>query len=174
MTLSDPAGHHLVKTRSSWRRTVTRMAPSGFRELHASWWKKRRFSWLHYHHIARLEEEFHGNVPSAPNATVTPFKKLCTTLLMLSKTIYDEAIGYIYSNRIILTDTYALHSFLIQIGPKHRTLLRNIEVCEWGHTGAHGAMNFPAMSSLADAVNLEKLKLNVDKNGVGANTHAVQ
>lgn len=96
---------------------------------------------------------------------------LSSKILRLSRAIYDEAVGILYSQPIILTDTYALHDFMVQIGPRHRALLRDVEVCQWGHGGAHGAMNYPAMAAMADAVNLERLKLNVNKYGVWFKSH---
>lgn len=63
-------------------------------------------------------------------------------------------------------DTYALHDFMIQIGSKHRAILRDVEVCQWGQGGAHGAMNYPAMAAMIDAVHLKQLKLNINKYGV--------
>jgi hypothetical protein len=179
MFLSDPAGHHLVKTRSHWRRVVSRVAPKAFLEVNAEWGKRHRYPWYFYHYRSQREDAVRnassdnttaGNVTSdhadTDIAEPPPFKKLATKILTLSKSIYDEAIGFLYSKPIILTDTYALHSFLIQIGPKHRAMLRDVEVCEWGSTGARQAMNYPAMSSLADAINLQRLKLNVNKYGV--------
>lgn len=63
-------------------------------------------------------------------------------------------------------DTHALHDFMIQIGSKHRAILRDVEVCQWGQGGAHGAMNYPAMAAMIDAVHLKQLKLNINKYGV--------
>jgi hypothetical protein len=42
-----------------------------------------------------------------------------------------------------------------------RARLRDIEVAEWGYSSAHKAMNYPAMCALADAVNLERIWLNI-------------
>jgi hypothetical protein len=79
----------------------------------------------------------------------------------LSKEIYGEAIGYLYSDKFIFADTNALHDFLTSIGPRMRGRLREIEVAEWGYSSAHKAMNYPAMSLLSDATNLERIWLNI-------------
>ena len=42
-----------------------------------------------------------------------------------------------------------------------RARLRDIEVAAWGYSSAHKAMNYPAMSLLADAVHLERIWLNI-------------
>ena len=51
----------------------------------------------------------------------------------------------------------ALHTFLTIIGPKNRATLTNITVKGWGYTKAHKALNYPALTMLADAVNLTNL-----------------
>lgn len=86
---------------------------------------------------------------------------LRSTLLRVNKAIYHEAVGYLYGNKFTFADTNALHDFLTAIGPRMRARLREIEVAEWGYSSAHKAMNYPAMSLLADAVNLERIWLNI-------------
>lgn len=156
MALFDPAGHHLIKHRVSWRRNAERISPLDFKTLNANWWNRRRRSW--YYRSANKVAVSEDDVP--------PFTRLSSKILRLSRTIYGEAVGILYSQPIILTDTYALHDFMVQIGPKHKALLRDVEVCQWGCSGAHLAINFPAMAAMADAVNLERLKLNINKYGV--------
>jgi hypothetical protein len=86
---------------------------------------------------------------------------LTPVILRLNKTIYDEALGLLYSHKFSFADTNALHDFLTQIGPRMRPKLRVLEVAEWGYSTAHKAMNYPAMSLLGDAVNLESVWLNI-------------
>jgi hypothetical protein len=156
--LDDPAGHHLVKNRFLWRRLAKRIPPKEFKDLNANWWSRNRRRWW-YGPPTR-------QTVVSPDADIPPFVYLSSKVLRISKTMYKEAVGMLYSQPFVFTDTYALHDFLVQIGPKHRAMLRDVEVCEWGSSGAHGAMNYPAMASLIDAVNLKRLKLNVNKFGV--------
>lgn len=157
MALFDPAGHHLVKHRIAWRRGAIRVSPKDFKELNVNWWTKRRGRrrWWQTENDIRISD---NEVPS--------YVRLSSRILRICRAMYDEAVGILYSQPITLTDTYALHDFMVQIGPKHKTLLRDVEVCEWGSGGAHGAMNYPAMAAMVEAVNLERIKLNVNKWGV--------
>lgn len=87
--------------------------------------------------------------------------KLQAKWLRLNKAIYGEAIGYLYGSKFTFADTNALHDFLVSIGPRMRGRLVEIEIAQWGYSAAHKAMNYPAMSVLADAVNLERVWLNI-------------
>ncbi|KAE9962558.1 hypothetical protein BLS_000178 [Venturia inaequalis] len=156
MALFDPAGHHLVKHRAAWRRGAVRVSPKNFKELNVNWWARRR----RHRRWWQTDSEIQVSDDEVPS-----YVRLSSRILRICRAMYDEAIGILYSQPITLTDTYALHDFMVQIGPKHRALLRDVEVCEWGSGGAHGAMNFPAMATMADAVNLERIKLNVNKWG---------
>jgi hypothetical protein len=86
--------------------------------------------------------------------------------------IYEEAHMYLYSKPIICMDTYTLHSFLTTIGVRNRAKLRDIEVAEWGYSSAYKAVNFPAISLLADATKLERIGINVVQWGVSHSTFA--
>jgi hypothetical protein len=68
----------------------------------------------------------------------------------------------LYSHRFTFVDTNALHDFLTQIGARMRPKLRDIEVAKWCDTPTLKAMNYPAMSLLSDAVNLERVWLDID------------
>jgi hypothetical protein len=82
--------------------------------------------------------------------------------------IYEEAHMYLYSRRFVFVDTYTLHSFLTIIGVKNRAKLHDIEVGEWGYSAAHKAVNYPAISLLADATNLTRFGLNICQWGVSS------
>jgi hypothetical protein len=92
------------------------------------------------------------------------------TILPNLKAIYEEAHMYLYSKPFICMDTYTLHSFLTTIGVRNRAKLRDIEVSEWGYSSAYKAVNFPAISLLADATKLERLGINVIQWGVSRST----
>ncbi|RDI84592.1 hypothetical protein Vi05172_g5326 [Venturia inaequalis] len=80
-------------------------------------------------------------------------------LLAVSKTVYAEAASFLYGQRISLADNYTLLSFLNQIGRQHTSMLREICVKEWCSGRAHRSINFPAMTLLASATNLELLDI---------------
>lgn len=80
-------------------------------------------------------------------------------LLAVSKTIYAEAISFLYGQRITLADNYALLSFLNQIGPQHTSLLQEIRIKDWCSGRAHRSINFPAMILLASATDLKLLDI---------------
>jgi hypothetical protein len=88
------------------------------------------------------------------------------TILPNYEVIYEEAHMYLYSRPVVCVDTYTLHSFLTIIGAKNRAKLRDVEVAEWGYSAAHKAINFPAVSLLADATKLERFGLNICQWGV--------
>jgi hypothetical protein len=103
---------------------------------------------------------FHGNdsedEEESPARTPNSFSP---NLLAVSKTIYAEAASFLYGQRIIVADNYALLSFLNQIGHQHTSMLRKISIKEWCSGRAHRSINFPAMTLLASATNLELLDI---------------
>lgn len=80
-------------------------------------------------------------------------------LLAVSKTVYAEAASFLYRQRISFADNYSLLSFLNQIGRQHTSMLREICIKEWCSGRAHRSINFPAMTLLASATNLELLDI---------------
>ena len=95
---------------------------------------------------------------SSSDATTLP--TLAPGLLALNHQIYAEAQPILYSaNTFALEDTYALHAFLANIGPRNTALLANITILGWGRSRTHKALNHPALTLLANAVNLRCLRL---------------
>ncbi|QDS73857.1 hypothetical protein FKW77_006755 [Venturia effusa] len=80
-------------------------------------------------------------------------------LLTVSKTVHAEAASFLYGQRINFADNYSLLSFLNQIGREHTSMLREICIKEWCSGRAHRSINFPAMTLLASATNLEHLDI---------------
>jgi hypothetical protein len=80
-------------------------------------------------------------------------------LLAVSKTIYAEAASFLYGQRISVADNYTLLSFLNQIGRQHTSMLREVSIKKWCSGRAHRSINFPAMTLLASATNLELLDI---------------
>lgn len=52
-----------------------------------------------------------------------------------------------------------MHAFLATIGPKNRATLTNLTIKAWGYSRGHKALNHPAFTMLAGAVNLTHLHL---------------
>ena len=93
---------------------------------------------------------------SAP-ATLPAF---VPNLLALNRQIYGEAQPILYrSNAFVVEDTTALHSFLANIGSRNAAALADVTIKGWGHSKAHKALNHPAFTLLANAVNLRRLHL---------------
>jgi hypothetical protein len=81
-------------------------------------------------------------------------------LLVLNHQIYSEAQPILYgSNAFTLEDTTAMHSFLANIGPRNAAMLADVTIKGWGYSKAHKALNHPAFTLLASAVNLRRLHL---------------
>jgi hypothetical protein len=144
----------------SYRRVAYRVSPKEFKEAHNIWWNRRR-SWWRLRYQAQAT-----TITNTSEEEPATFVHLSPNILAACKTIYMEAIGLLYSKPMILTDTSALLSFTTQIGPKHRAMLRDLEIANWGYTPALKAVNFPAVSMLADATQLERLKINIRHWGV--------
>lgn len=53
-----------------------------------------------------------------------------------------------------------MHTFLATIGPKNRATISDLTISGWGYTRAHKALNYPAFTMLAGAVNLTRLHIN--------------
>jgi hypothetical protein len=85
---------------------------------------------------------------------------LVPNLLALNRQIYSEAQPILYSsNAFTLEDTTAMHSFLANIGPRNAAMLADVTIKGWGYSKGHKALNHPAFTLLASAVNLRRLHL---------------
>ena len=98
--------------------------------------------------------------PSVPTSTETPSRlaSFIPKLLVLNHQIYAEAQPILYGhNSFAIEDTAALHAFCANIGPKNCASIREIRIKGWGQSKVYKAMNHPAFTILANAVNLERL-----------------
>ena len=108
-------------------------------------------------------------LPSSDDES-TPAKlmSMVPNLMLLNKQVYAETQPLLYSaNDFVLEDTTALHTFLASIGYNVATL-KDLTINGWGHTKAHKAMNFPALTLLAGATKLERIEFNCDVSYGGA------
>lgn len=98
--------------------------------------------------------------PSTTSTVSITRPSLAPNLVVLNRQIYGEANPILYgSNSFTLADTSALHAFCANIGPKNCALLKEVSIKEWGFSTGHKAMNHPALTMLASAVNLDHLYL---------------
>lgn len=79
------------------------------------------------------------------------------SLLAANRQICAEALPILYSNKFMLEDTTALHSFMADLRPQTRELLEDVTIQGWGYTKAHKALNHPGLTMLSGAVNLKRL-----------------
>lgn len=111
------------------------------------------------------------------NGASTPAKlmPMVPNLMLLSKQVYAETQPLLYSaNDFILEDTTALHTFLASIGHDNVATLKDLTLNGWGHTKAHKAMNFPALTLLGGATKLERIEFNCGVHYGGASQIATQ
>jgi hypothetical protein len=80
-------------------------------------------------------------------------------LLAVSKTIHAEAASFLYSQRFVVADNYALLTFLNQIGPQHASMLRELTIQSWCSSRSHKSINYPAMCLLSTSTSLESLNI---------------
>ena len=63
-------------------------------------------------------------------------------------------------NTFTLEDTAAMYAFLTTIGTKNCATLTDLTINRWGYTRGRKALNHPAFTMLAGALNLTRLRLN--------------
>ncbi|KAH9845445.1 hypothetical protein Tdes44962_MAKER06654 [Teratosphaeria destructans] len=149
LALTDPSGVALASTTKDYRRTVTRIPSSS-----ASGYRYRGRRWRHGRHDSQQSQRSQTR-GAKPN-------QLVPSLLAVSKAVHAEAVGWLYQQPIIVSDNYALHSFLASIG-SHRTQVTDIVVRGWGEgRGAHKAMNYCAFAMLSTCTNLKSLFLDCE------------
>lgn len=149
LALTDPNDIFLISKTNRYRRTVERLPPG---------WKKLKSSAYHgrdSYYFPRSE------TPETSAKMALP--TLVPNLLLLNQAIYAETQPILYAgNTFAVEDTMAMHTFLATIGPKNRATISDLTLSGWGHTRAHKALNYPAFTMLAGAVNLTRLYINCE------------
>ncbi|KAK0827605.1 hypothetical protein LTR03_016819 [Friedmanniomyces endolithicus] len=151
LALTDEAGVTLISKTKNYRRTV---APGSIvdRDNGGYYGGRRRIRRLAFRQ-SQSQSQSQGSQGEPTRAILSP------ALLAVSKQIHAEGINFLYQNRIIVEDTYALHGFLATIG-SNRSRVTDLTVRGWGNSrGAHKAMNFCSFTLLAGCTNLKKLYL---------------
>ena len=115
-------------------------------------------------------------LPSSDGASTSAKPmSMVPNLMLLNKQVYAETQPLLYSaNDFILEDTTALHTFLASIGHNNVATLKDLTINGWGHTKAHKAMNFPALTLLGGATKLERIEFNCEVSYGGSRNVAKQ
>lgn len=156
MTLKDHNGISLISKLKRYRRTVQRDLPTFDHSTSAR--AKNRNRWGSYVPSVSVQTQ----TGDSSTATPVPAKlaALVPNILLLDREIHAQTQPILYGgNKFYLEDTTALHAFLATIGPKNCSTLTDLTVKGWGYTKAHKAMNHPAFTLLASAVNLQRLHM---------------
>lgn len=128
--LQDPAGIYLFSTTQKFRRTVFRASEIAYRgdpPLPRS---------------TDDDTEDENGDKSEPMTPSNVVRALVPALLAVCKKINEEARSILYDHVFHVKDTMALHSFLVDLGPRAATYLKSIDLAEWGHgRGVHKAYN---------------------------------
>ncbi|KAF2806456.1 uncharacterized protein BDZ99DRAFT_466028 [Mytilinidion resinicola] len=143
--LVDGNGVHLISKTEHYRRVVIRSNPS----MNAI---NDPFGRGGYHHRV-LYGESNEDENEEPSGRVS----FVPSLLAVNRQICTEALPILYSNKFMLEDTTALHSFMADLRPRTRELLEDVTIHGWGYTKAHKALNHPGLTMLSGAVNLKRL-----------------
>ena len=107
---------------------------------------------------SRLPFSYRIKTPEVEARTDMTRRTLVPKILLLNKAIYAETQPILYaSNTFAVEDTTAMHAFLATIGPKNRATITDLTLKGMGYSKAHKALNHPAFTMLAGAVNLTRL-----------------
>ncbi|KAF9736832.1 hypothetical protein PMIN03_007250 [Paraphaeosphaeria minitans] len=154
--LHDPAGIYLFSTTQKFRRTVCRGTERAFLGSVADPPLSRR-------PMERDDDEFSDD--EADNFHRDPpcdsFRPFAPALLAVCKQVNNEARTILYGHQIFVKDTLALHSFLVDLGPRAAGYLKNVTLGDWGSgRGVLKAYNHACFTALSAATNIERLTFN--------------
>lgn len=148
LALTDPNGMFLVSKTKHYRRTVQRSIPDATNP--GGYYRRSRAFRYQHMHLSQSS--------NTSTVTVTTLPALTPNILLLNQAIYAETQPILYAgNTFAFEDTTALHAFLANIGPKNIATVTDVTLRGWGFTRAHKALNHPAFTMLAGAVNLSRL-----------------
>nr|POF06922.1 hypothetical protein CFP56_31546 [Quercus suber] len=112
--------------------------------------KQRAYRTIFLRYYRDAESECHHN-------------RMSPSILAVNKQIHEEGVSFLYKSIFYMADTFTLHRFLTQIGPKNCKFLRwlnirSLATCDTD-TGS-GRDMLSAFSLLASCINLETLCIN--------------
>jgi hypothetical protein len=108
--------------------------------------------------------------PSEEKAPLVP------ALLAVCKQMNLEGRNLLYGNHFYLENPLALHSFLVDIGPRAASLLKNVTLMGWSDGRGHRSYNHTCFTALMPATNLESFNTHgyMRCGGTGAKRIAIQ
>ncbi|KAF2681662.1 hypothetical protein K458DRAFT_343244 [Lentithecium fluviatile CBS 122367] len=98
---------------------------------------------------AKAKEETKKPRPSEETTSLVP------ALLAVNKQMHYECRDLLYNNHFYLENPLALHSFLVDIGPRAASLLKDITLMQWSDGRGHKSYNHTCFTALMGATNLE-------------------
>lgn len=138
----------LVPCQKSYRRTVRRATVDEYKHCFNGHVGRSASRYGRFNHYGEdVDEEVDYEEPH----------RLCPSLLVLNRQIYDEAAYFLYPRTFVIADTTALHAFLLSVGPSKKALVERIILKGYGHTKAHKVYNHPALSLLRGLPNLKEM-----------------
>ncbi|KAH8647236.1 hypothetical protein BX600DRAFT_503400 [Xylariales sp. PMI_506] len=147
--LFDPEGLYIRSSQGRYRRKAMQCSQSECIPQYRSSTLRR---------MRRCQHILNNNTQTeGKDATDAGKHQLVPALLATCKAIYAEAAQILYSQPITVSDTYALQSFLIEIGPRSVKLLEDLAIAGWCISRSHKAINLPAFALLRDATSLRYL-----------------
>ena len=139
-TLTDASGINLVAIFKHRRRAVERISAEAQFNIGGD----------QYYSINRINDDVRAKYEE-PTALVP-------SLLAVSKQIHQEGRDILYANEFIFADTFALYSFMINLGPAGATYLKKLRLMGWGYGRAMKAYNHSCFATLVWATNLESFR----------------
>lgn len=141
-TLSDASGINLVGAFKHKRRTVERVSAAAQDGISTS------YSCYTY---SKINDDVRAAY-AEPTALVP-------ALLAVNKQIHQESRDMLYANDFIFADSFALYSFMLNLGPSGAKSLKSVRIMNWGYGRALKAYNHSCFAVLAWATNIKKLVL---------------
>jgi hypothetical protein len=136
--LTDPSGINLVGVFKHKRRTVERISVQCQADM------SKDSSWsVSFRMNDSIRNQHEEPVPLVPS------------LLAVNKQIHQEATDILYGkNEFILTDSFALYSFIINLGPSGAKHLKTLRILGWLSGRAMKAYNHSCFAVLVWATNI--------------------
>ncbi|EOA87190.1 hypothetical protein ACJQWK_10361 [Exserohilum turcicum] len=152
-TLCDDFGINLLGTFKHRRRTVGRISASLMAQASKSdnVWASRRLN----NQLLACDEE-----PS-----MTPVVPLVPSLLAVNRQIHLEAVDMLYGNEFVFADSFALYSFLLNIGPARAKHLKRLRLLSFAEGRGMKGYNHSCFAVLAWATNLSAFHINTHMGG---------
>jgi hypothetical protein len=140
--LFDPSGMNFIGIYKHSRRDVDRVSAQCLAAMTQAGWSDS----IHINDGVRKNHE-------KPVALVP-------SLLGVNKQIHKEGVDILYGkNEFVFQDSFALHNFLINLGPSGAKHLKTIRVLGWLHGRCRKEYNHSCFALLASATNITALHL---------------